>query len=143
MKSSSSSIENQRRSNGHAAHGRMWSPVLLIVVLLVATSQIALAAEARKEGHPMPAKGPLVSELREEIDPDKPGHVTVIRKYEDAQGNQVREFSSQGAIYQVQVIPANGPTYYLIDPNGDGLFEKLNAEHEPMIMVPQWVFFRY
>lgn len=137
MKSRSSSIAIQGRSNAR-------SPLLaLLVVLLLSTTAPAQAAEVRAAGHPVPVKGPLVSELREEVESDKPGHITVIRKYEDAQGNQVREFSSQGAVYQIQVVPANGPTYYLIDTDGDGLFESRSNGYEPLIVVPQWVLFRY
>ncbi|GAB0056556.1 hypothetical protein SIID45300_00864 [Candidatus Magnetaquicoccaceae bacterium FCR-1] len=139
MKSRSSSIVIQGRLTAR-------SPFLaLLVALLVAlsTTGLARAAEVRAGGHPIPAKGPLVSELREEVESDKPGHITIIRKYEDAQGNQVREFSSQGAVYQIQVVPANGPTYYLIDTDGDGLFESRSNGYEPLTVVPQWVLFRY
>ncbi|MBF0214733.1 MAG: DUF2782 domain-containing protein, partial [Magnetococcales bacterium] len=83
------------------------------------------------------------SELREALDPDHPEHETVIRKYEDAQGNQVREFMIQGSVFQIQVIPVNGPSYYLIDTDGDGLFESRSHGHEPQYAVPQWVLFRY
>ncbi|MBF0341066.1 MAG: DUF2782 domain-containing protein, partial [Magnetococcales bacterium] len=111
-------------------------PPLLICLLLL--SGPALAGNTPQDSRALPVKGPLVSELREP-DPDHPGHVTVIRKYEDSQGNQVREFSVQGAIYQIQVIPVNAPAYYLIDPNGDGLFESMSNGHEPQFVVPQWV----
>ncbi|MBF0417321.1 MAG: DUF2782 domain-containing protein [Magnetococcales bacterium] len=137
MKSRSSSITIQGRLIAR-------SPLLvLLVVLLLSTSRLAQAAELRADGHPIPAKGPLVSELREEVESDKPGHITVIRKYEDAQGNQVREFISQGAVFQIQVVPANGPAYYLVDTDGDGLFESRTNGYEPLIVVPQWVLFRY
>jgi hypothetical protein len=49
----------------------------------------------------------------------------------------------QGSVFQIQVIPANGPSYYLIDTDGDGLFESRSHGHEPQYAVPQWVLFRY
>ncbi|MBF0614890.1 MAG: DUF2782 domain-containing protein [Magnetococcales bacterium] len=119
----------------------------LFVVPLLTTAWLLVAADARAEAtgtaHPVPAKGPLVSELREQLDPDHPQHETVIRKYEDAQGNQVREFLANGSLYQIEVVPVNGPAYYLIDTDGDGLFETRSHGHEPQIVVPQWVLFRY
>ncbi|MBF0294972.1 MAG: DUF2782 domain-containing protein [Magnetococcales bacterium] len=110
---------------------------LLAGLLLLVAASPSLA----REDHAPPAKGPLVSELREKAEPDGPE--TVIRKYEDAQGNQVRESAVNGAVFQIQVIPYSGPPYYLIDNDGDGLFETRINGYEPKLMVPQWVLFRF
>lgn len=104
--------------------------------------QTVSAKENQADANAIPTKGPLVSELRE-LDPNVPGQETVIRKYEDAQGNQVQEFMINGAVYQIQVIPVNGPPYYFIDADGDGLFESRFNGYEPKVMVPQWVLFRF
>jgi len=77
------------------------------------------------------------------LDPEIAGPETVIRKYEDAQGNEVREYVVNGAVFQIQVIPYNGVPYYLLDVNGDGLFENRFQGYQPRIVVPQWVLFRF
>ncbi|MBF0190523.1 MAG: DUF2782 domain-containing protein [Magnetococcales bacterium] len=142
MKSQSPSLVAQGPTRLRDRRERVVCSTLLALLLL--TAQSALAAETpRGEAQPVPAKGPLVSELRENLDPDRPGHETVIRKYEDAQGNQVREFMTHGAIYQLQVIPVNGAPYYLIDTDGDGLFESRSNGYELQIAIPHWVLFRY
>ncbi|MBF0180743.1 MAG: DUF2782 domain-containing protein [Magnetococcales bacterium] len=110
---------------------------LLTGLLFLLAASPALA----QESHAVPAKGPLVSELKEKAEPEGPE--TVIRKYEDAQGNQVRESAVNGAVFQIQVTPYNGPPYYLIDNDGDGLFETRINGYEPKLMVPQWVLLRF
>ena len=97
----------------------------------------------RAEGYQPPGKGPLVSELREDVDPKVPGPETIIRNYADGWGGQVREFIMGGAIYQIEVVPYNGLPYLLIDKDGDGLFETRFRGNELRLIVPQWVLFRF
>ena len=97
----------------------------------------------REAGFPVPRKGPLISNLREDVDPEIPGAETVIRRYEDSRGNVVQEFILNGALFQIEVSPVHGPTYYLIDVQGNGLFEERYQGHMPRLVVPQWVFFRF
>lgn len=97
----------------------------------------------QKDGHPLPKKGPMVSQFREDLSDEIDGPETVVRKYEDGQGNQVLEFLINGAIFEIQVIPADGRPYLLIDTKGDGLFDSRFNGHEPRLVVPQWVFFRF
>lgn len=113
---------------------------ILVTLFFLLAAHLAMASEKANE---TPTKGPLVSELKEDLDPNIPGPETVIRKFEDAQGNQVREFLINGALFEIQVLPVNGPPYYLIDNDGDGLFESRFNGYEPKLMVPQWVFFRF
>ncbi|MBF0126040.1 MAG: DUF2782 domain-containing protein [Magnetococcales bacterium] len=116
---------------------------LLAALLFLLVPRSVMAKGSVPDANPIPAKGPLVSELKEDLDPAIPGPETVIRKYEDAQGNQVREFAINGAVFEIQVVPANGPPYYLIDNDGDGLFETRLNGYEPKLVVPQWVLFRF
>ncbi len=122
-------------------------PVLLFLIgfspILMVDDARAQMPEIRKRGHAVPKRGPLISELREDLDPEIAGPETIIRKYEDGAGNEVREYVINGAIFQIQVIPFNGPPYYLMDVNGDGLFEHRYRGYEPRIIVPQWVLFRF
>ena len=97
----------------------------------------------KEEGFPAPRKGPMISELREDLDPDIPGAETVIRRYEDSKGNTTREFLINGQLFQIEVIPVNGPPYYLIDVEGNGLFQERHVGYLPRLVVPQWVLFRF
>ena len=128
----------------------VWFVALFVgmtVSLLPASNLIADTTQAevthRDEGFPVPRKGPLVSELRENLDPETPDAETVIRRYEDSRGNVVREFLIHGALFQIEVIPISGPPYYLIDVTGEGLFQARYQGSKPRLLVPQWVFFRF
>ncbi|MBF0161744.1 MAG: DUF2782 domain-containing protein [Magnetococcales bacterium] len=97
----------------------------------------------RDEGFPIPRKGPLISELRESTDPESKIPETVIRRYEDYKGNTVREYLINGMLFQIEVIPTSGPPYYLIDVEGNGLFQERHVGYQPRLVVPQWVLFRF
>jgi hypothetical protein len=43
----------------------------------------------------------------------------------ESNGDVVHEYRVQGQLRMVKVVPARGPTYYLVDRNGDG---KVNPE---------------
>lgn len=131
------------RSRSYRPKIRIHAFFWLAMVLMIMALHPVMAKDNPKDPEPLPVKGPLVSELKENLNPDIPGAETIIRKYEDFQGNQVREFVINGAMFQIQVVPANGPTYYLIDTDGDGLFETKVNGYEPKLMVPQWVLFRF
>ncbi|MBF0108641.1 MAG: DUF2782 domain-containing protein [Magnetococcales bacterium] len=120
---------------------RILSPVLFFLT----SFSVALAEEPviLEKGHPIPHKGALATQFREDLSNEIAGPETVVRKYEDEQGNQVFEFIINGSVFQLQVIPANGRPYLLIDTNGDGLFDSKFHGHEPRLMVPQWVLFRF
>ncbi|MEO5363735.1 MAG: DUF2782 domain-containing protein [Magnetococcus sp. DMHC-8] len=140
-----------------------WPAILLGMALLLApghgmtdetapgSPSVAVDAEqpvqdevTRNEaGFPVPRKGPMISELREDLGTDPVGPETVIRRYEDYKGNTVREFLINGRLFQIEVTPANGPTYYLIDVEGNGLFQERYASPRPRLVVPQWVLFRF
>ncbi|HIJ82670.1 MAG: hypothetical protein HW380_3925 [Magnetococcales bacterium] len=96
-----------------------------------------------EKGHPIPQKGAMVTQFREDLTSEVDGPETVIRKYEDEHGNQVFEFIINGSLFQLQVIPADGIPYLLIDTNGDGLFDSRMNGHEPKLVLPQWVLFRF
>ena len=48
------------------------------------------------------------------------------------------EYRIHGKLYMVKVTPAQGPTYYLIDREGQGNFVR-QSEVLPNMAVPQWV----
>lgn len=120
---------------------RLLSPILFF--LFTAHSMGAEAPIILQKGHPIPHKGALTNQYSEDLNDELDGPETIIRKYEDEHGNQVIEYAINGSVFELQVIPANGKPYLLIDTNGDGLFDSRLNGHEPRLMVPQWVFFRF
>ncbi|CAH9019274.1 DUF2782 domain-containing protein [Candidatus Nitrosacidococcus sp. I8] len=60
---------------------------------------------------------------------------------------QIKEYRLNGKLYKVKVTPMAGPSYYLVDINGKGDFEKRfntgpNLE-DTNLVTPSWVFFRF
>lgn len=58
-------------------------------------------------------------------------------------GETRREYRMGGQLVMVEVIPAVGPSYYLIDSTGDGLLDRRQRELEPDFVPPSWVIFRW
>jgi uncharacterized protein DUF2782 len=54
----------------------------------------------------------------------------------------IEEYSVNGDVYMVKVTPAVGPSYYLIDNNGDGEFN-VRRHQLDNVTVPQWILFRW
>lgn len=65
--------------------------------------------------------------------------ITIIRQ-EDA---TITEYRVNGNLYKVKVVPFVGPTYYLIDMDGDGQMERSTNDINQAIIVPQWVLFSW
>jgi|AntRauMinimDraft_4_1070384.scaffolds.fasta_scaffold00035_56 predicted ATPase len=56
-----------------------------------------------------------------------------IREEED---RTIREYRVNGELYAIEIRPFAGPSYYLVDHDGDGDFERREGDR---IAVPQWV----
>lgn len=63
-----------------------------------------------------------------ELEPD-----ITIREEED---RTIREYRVNGELYAIEIQPFAGPSYYLVDHDGDGDFERREGDR---IAVPQWV----
>jgi len=57
----------------------------------------------------------------------------------------IEEYRINGHLYKIKIIPKVGPPYYLIDRDGDGLFEtqRVGDELGPDLAIPQWVLLRW
>lgn len=60
----------------------------------------------------------------------------VIRQMED---KVVHEYSVNGFIYAIKVIPKNGKPYFLVAENG----EDFTSIDEPTILIPKWTIFSW
>jgi hypothetical protein len=56
-------------------------------------------------------------------------------------GDLVEEYRVQGQLHVVKVTPARGPTYYLVDKNGDGRLD--TSEGEGTVSPVMWKLFEW
>ncbi|MFY0991778.1 DUF2782 domain-containing protein [Halomonas sp. C05BenzN] len=63
-----------------------------------------------------------------DVEPD-----ITIRQEED---RTIREYRVNGELYAIEIRPTRGPSYYLVDHDGDGNFERQEGDR---IAVPQWI----
>lgn len=98
--------------------------------LLLALPLATFAQEYSEQIEPPP---PLSDE--EVMEPE----VTIRKRGEDT----VEEYRVNGHLYMVKVTPAIGPSYYLVDRDGNGLFDKQMSQVYEDFVVPQWVLFSW
>ena len=65
--------------------------------------------------------------------------VTIIRRKDATE----ERYSVNGQVYAVKITPSSGPSYYLIDSDGDGSLETTQNDLERGLNVPQWVLFSW
>ncbi|GAB2793613.1 DUF2782 domain-containing protein [Halomonas shantousis] len=53
----------------------------------------------------------------------------------------VKEYRVNGRLYAIEIVPSVGPSYYLIDDDGDGNFERSNDAND--VVPPSWVLIRW
>ncbi|MGN7611664.1 DUF2782 domain-containing protein [Magnetococcales bacterium HHB-1] len=68
---------------------------------------------------------------------------SVIQLFENRDGTKIRVLKVNGFIYRVEVTPPKGPTYLLIDGDGDGRFERQLSGYDQRLAIPHWVLFRF
>lgn len=95
---------------------------------------LALTAwPATAQDEPQPSDAPPPPPMREPLppkvqDPDEQIEPQVVIRRDDKR--IVEEYSSGGQVYMMKITPLDGgPSYYLIDTDGDG---KLESRHEHM-----------
>jgi len=54
----------------------------------------------------------------------------------------IEEFEAGGVRY-IKVTPKKGPSYYLIDSDGDGDMDTRRNELAPNLMIPSWTIFSW
>ena len=107
---------------------------LLCLLLFLAGSVSAQpsrppALEPIPDGPPSvaPDKGPAVPEV-------------TIRRVETG---IIREFRLGGRLSMIEIIPSVGPSYFLVDTDGDGSLETRYSDLDPRIAIPAWVLLRW
>ena len=92
---------------------------------------------------PPPRAAPAIPDMPprvvsgDSMEPD----ITIRRKGDST----IEEYRINGQFYMVKITPAIGPSYYLVDHNGDGSWDSRSngSDLEKTLKVPQWVLFRW
>ena len=79
-------------------------------------------------GLALAATGPALAQSSADLEPD-----ITIRQEED---RIIREYRVNGELYAIEIRPSRGPSYYLVDHDGDVNFERQEGDR---IAVPQWI----
>ncbi len=104
---------------------RGWLSLLLLV------PSLGLGAEDT----PASASPPdVIQSVDENIEPD-------VRIIESERGT-VQEYHAEGKVYMVKISPKNGPPYYLLDTDGDGVLD-VRYNDVRNIAVPQWILYSW
>ncbi len=108
--------------------------VLFASILLIGQTVWA-EEEVKLEDLPDAPPPPSIIDSGETLEPE----VTIIRKDEEV----IEEYRVNGNLYMVKITPVVGPSYYLIDKDGDGQMETNMSEIYEDFTVPQWVIFSW
>ena len=55
----------------------------------------------------------------------------------------IEEYRIGGRLYMIRINPRKGHPYYLIDSNGDGLFDRHRPEVDEDLYIPAWTLLRW
>ena len=125
---------------------------LFIGLLLAATAQAAeegpppgsetppdLQVEDRSDAPPAGSEVPPELQVAPQEGEAPSPEVTIKRDGK----NTREEYSINGRVYMVKVVPAVGPAYYLVDPTGQGEFSQQINDIKNPPPVPRWVLLRW
>ena len=84
---------------------------------------------------PEPPELPMPVQSGDPITPD----ITIIRKGKKT----IQEFRKNGELYMIKIIPVIGPSYYLIDTNGDGNMDVRGSDLDKGTRINQWKLFEW
>ncbi len=93
-------------------------------MLRLAPATLAMLGTALVAGMLLATPAPAQESLTPDI---------TVRQEED---RTIREYRINGQLYAIEIQPAVGPSYYLIDENGDGDFRRSETAN---IAIPSWV----
>ncbi len=56
---------------------------------------------------------------------------------------RIKEYRVNGQLYMIEIVPKKGPSYYLVDTDGDGLMESRYNRVETDVVIPRWTLFSW
>ena len=106
-------------------------------ILLAAAPLGMCRAETDSEPAPVPEPPELPPAIQsgEEMQPD----ITIIRKGKET----IQEFRRNGQLYMIKVKPDIGPSYYMLDSNGDGKLDVKKNDLDRNSQINQWLLFEW
>lgn len=84
---------------------------------------------------PEPPDLPEAVQSGENMEPD----ITIIKRGKET----IQEYRINGRLYMVKITPSIGPSYYLVDNDGDGNMDARRSQLESGVKIPQWVLFSW
>ena len=113
---------------------------LPLFALLLLPGSVAYAEEASPPGlEPLPEPPAMEQEPSAEDEAAVEPQVTITQRGEET----VEEYRVNGQLYMIKVTPAKGPSYYLVDGDGDGNLETRRSDLDPKFLVPSWMILRW
>lgn len=111
---------------------------LALSLVLLAGSLAVVTAGAQEEP---PEQFPEAPPPPPKVQSGEPLEPEVTIRRDETQ--TVEEYRVNGQLYMIKVTPDVGPTYYLMDADGDGNLETRRHELAPGFQIPGWVLFRW
>ena len=109
---------------------KLWLALPLLLVLLP-----SWARDSDGPGEiPEPPALPPQVESGQVPQPD----VTIVERKNET----IEQYSVNGHVYMVKIVPRRGPPYYLMDLDGDGELD-VRRDSPGDISIPQWVLFSW
>ena len=108
--------------------------ILILGLLLICSYSYAEQPQILAPA-PEPPELPMPIQSGNPIEPD----ITIIRKGKKT----IQEFRKNGELYMIKVIPIVGPSYYLIDTNGDGNMDVRGSDLDKGTNINQWKLFEW
>ncbi len=56
-----------------------------------------------------------------------------------SENKRVKEYRVNGQLYMIEVLPQKGPSYFLVDTDGDGLMETRHNHTGKDVLIPRWI----
>lgn len=112
--------------------------ILLKTVLMLAVCSIKLAYAANSTepaAVPEPPELPPPVQSGEEMQPD----ITIVKKG----GETIQEYRRNGKLYMVKITPAAGPSYFMLDKDGDGVMDVKKNSLDENTNINQWLLFQW
>ena len=107
-----------------------------VLVLAICISETAYAANSDEPAEiPAPPELPAPIQSGEEMQPD----ITIVKKG----GETIQEYRRNGKLYMVKITPAAGPSYFMLDKDGDGVMDVKKNSLDENTNINQWLLFQW
>ena len=112
--------------------------VIVVAALLLGVASPVIAQSDEKPPALQPLPEPPPPPVGAESEPSLEPQVTILKRGEDV----VEEYRMNGRLYMIKVTPRHGTPYYLVDREGNGVFNRQDSLGTD-IQPPMWVIFTF